>query len=88
MEDNTWPSEWLSTSAGRACPSCGAPSGRPIMWGLPGYEIFRAIDAGEIDVAFGGCALPGDGQTHECRACRARFGGSDVTASGAWPWSW
>jgi hypothetical protein len=49
---------------------------RPIAWGFPLPGDVAAIDAGTIDVVFGGCVVTDDDPTHECRACghRARLG--------------
>lgn len=61
-------------TAGRACPSCGLQEGRPILWGMPGLEVFEALQAGEISIGIGGCCISDDDPTHECLACGTRFG--------------
>lgn len=74
VEQVRWPNSWLRTSPGRLCPSCGAREGRPILWGMPTFEVFEAAEAGEIDIEIGGCCVSEDDPTHRCWACGARFG--------------
>ena len=74
MERTTWPKTWLRTTPGRACPSCGARAGRPIIWGMPTGEVFEALDSGEIDVGIGGCVVSEDDPTHVCGSCGHEWG--------------
>ena len=67
----TWPRSWKAGSRSARCPSCGASEGRPIMWGMPGPEVFEALAAGEIDIDLGGCCV--EPQTHRCRSCGTSF---------------
>jgi hypothetical protein len=41
------------------------------MWGMPGPEVFEALQAGEIDIALGGCCV--GPETHQCNACGTEF---------------
>ena len=72
----TWPKSWLTTSPGRACPSCKAKAGRPILRGMPSPEVGQALAKGVIDVALGGCCVSEDDPDYVCRACGVQFGAS------------
>lgn len=50
---------------GSRCPVCGAV-GRPIVFGLPGPDLFEAAERGEV--LLGGCCVTGDDPTHGCDA--------------------
>lgn len=47
------------------CPECGRP-GIPIVYGLPGAEVFEAAEEGEVLI--GGCRIAADDPTHGCAA--------------------
>lgn len=71
---SNWPKSWLTASPGRACSSCGAKAGRPILRGLPTPEVFEALDKGVIDVALSGCCISDGDATYSCSACGSQFG--------------
>jgi hypothetical protein len=41
------------------------------MWGMPGPEVFEAMQASEIDIFLGGCCV--EPATHRCGACGTEF---------------
>lgn len=45
------------------CPTCGA-RGVPIVYGMPGIELFEKAERGEI--VLGGCVIDGEMPTHAC----------------------
>ena len=54
------------------CPACGATDSIPVVYGLPGGDLFEAQDRGEV--ALGGCVIWEDwSPDHQCRACGRRF---------------
>jgi hypothetical protein len=56
-----------------AFPACGAQTAVPIVYGLPGPDIFEAAERGEV--AIGGCVIGRpDGDPHwACPACQHRW---------------
>jgi hypothetical protein len=56
-----------------ACPRCGSRS-IPIVYGLPGMELFEAADRGEV--ALGGCVIEDGAPEWRCRGvdCGLEFG--------------
>lgn len=68
-----WPESWRSSAPGATCPSCGEPTGRPILRGMPGPDVLEALDAGEIDVVIGGCSITDGMPTHACSSCGTEF---------------
>ena len=56
-----------------ACLRCGSAS-IPIVYGMPGPDLFGAADRGEV--ALGGCVIGNDAPTHRCRGvdCGLEFG--------------
>ena len=73
MSEQRWPRAWQAATPGTVCPQCGEAAGRPIVWGMPIPAVLDAIDSGEIDVELGGCVVPDEPVTHQCRACSATF---------------
>jgi hypothetical protein len=69
-----WPHEWRAGTPGALCPRCGTPTGRPILYGLPGPDVFEAERAGEIDIELGGCMVMGEDPRFRCRTCGLAFG--------------
>jgi len=59
------------TSKAPACPECQAADTVPIVYGLPGPEIFAAAERGEL--AIGGCVVEFDNPRWACRACTHRW---------------
>lgn len=51
-----------------ACPVCGAPDARRIVYGLPAPELFD-----DPDIALGGCLVAEDAPRFRCRACSTEF---------------
>lgn len=43
---------------------------------MPSFEVIEAIEAGEIEIAIGGCCVTDDDPRFECRVCGNRFGGT------------
>ena len=74
MKSSTWPKSWLAETPGKRCPRCGERAGRPILWGMPTFEVFAACEDGTIDVAIGGCIVDGDDPKYQCGNCEAQFG--------------
>jgi hypothetical protein len=68
-----WPADWRVDAPGVACPTCGEQAGRPILWGMPGFDVIAAQEAGEIDIEIGGCVVFEDDPTHRCTSCGAGF---------------
>lgn len=50
------------------CPKCRSEKVVPIVYGLPGPEMFEAAERGEISL--GGCELSFDNPVVECLDCR------------------
>lgn len=51
------------------CPHCGARMQRvPIVYGLPGWELARAEQRGEL--VLGGCVIRGNDPQWACPECR------------------
>jgi hypothetical protein len=55
------------------CPNCGMNSGVKIIYGYPGYILFRSISRGEVDT--GGCCIDFTNQTWVCKECGHTWGG-------------
>lgn len=68
-----WPRSWLPASPGARCPSCDTTTGRPIVMGMPSYDLFEAVERGVIDVVLGGCIVGEDDATHRCGRCGGEF---------------
>lgn len=64
-------SEQHSTKTTPACPACGSEAVIPIIYGMPGMELARAKERGEI--ALGGCVVSPDMPHWKCRMCEAEF---------------
>jgi hypothetical protein len=47
----------------RRCPTCGAPA-VPIVYGLPGPELWEASERGEV--ILGGCVIIPENPSHGC----------------------
>jgi hypothetical protein len=55
------------------CAACGASDVIPIVYGLPGPEMWEKRERGEIEL--GGCCVgPGDDPVWRCSACGEAFG--------------
>lgn len=50
-----------------SCPQCGAQETVPIVYGLPGPELFDQAEAGEV--ILGGCMIAFGNPDYTCRAC-------------------
>ncbi|RAY16705.1 hypothetical protein DPM19_00520 [Actinomadura craniellae] len=53
------------------CPRCGTEP-LPVLYGLPGPEMFEAAERGEISL--GGCEVYDDAPRWRCRGCGGEFG--------------
>ena len=51
-------------SGSRTCPLCGAPV-VPVVYGMPGTELFEQSDRGEV--VLGGCVVVPRGPDRVCR---------------------
>ena len=49
------------------CPACGAADPVPIVYGLPGLDLFEAAERGEV--VLGGCLVGSESPEFECRGC-------------------
>ncbi|HSO35684.1 MAG TPA: ASCH domain-containing protein [Labilithrix sp.] len=58
------------------CPVCGAGKAIPIVYGLPGPELWADVERGDAEL--GGCVVCGDEPTWRCRECAAAFGSDPV----------
>jgi len=52
------------------CPRCSSAS-IPIVYGLPGFEVFEAADRGEVRL--GGCVVDGEEPRWACPVCEVEF---------------
>ena len=65
----------------RLCPSCGASTRLPIVYGLPGPDLMKEAEEGRVEL--GGCAIEEDSPRWSCEECGHRWGGD--TPSGEQP---
>lgn len=66
--------DWLARKNRRrpnACPKCKSASILPIAYGMPGTDLQRALERGEV--APGGCVVTGNDPKWECQACQHRW---------------
>lgn len=54
------------------CPKCGEAKTIPIVYGMPGPELFEAAERGEV--VLGGCVLGDENPVWQCKACGAHWG--------------
>ena len=52
----------------KRCPVCDSTDNVRIIYGLPGPELAKKADRGEV--ALGGCCFGPESPTRYCRACR------------------
>ena len=66
------------------CPVCGSAS-IPIVYGLPGSELFERADRGEVSL--GGCIVWDEQPNAQCTSvdCRARFDSKSSAVATASP---
>lgn len=57
----------ISSTRIRTCRRCGGKL-VPVIWGLPGPDLFE--ESAQGTVALGGCVLPAPGEPHPAKACR------------------
>lgn len=50
-----------------ACPACGSAAGIPIVYGMPGADLFAAAEDGQVGL--GGCVIVPGQPDHRCSAC-------------------
>ncbi len=53
------------------CPFCGSEKIIPIVYGLPGRELFEAAERGEV--LLGGCEVYYGNEKHFCKECEKRW---------------
>ena len=68
-----WHISSLFVPRGQLCAECGLDEVVPVVWGMPAG---REEDLRQ-DIIYGGCALPPEPWTEECRACHATSGPRD-----------
>ncbi len=51
----------------KTCPRCDSQNVVPILYGMPGPEMFEESRRGEV--ALGGCVVFPDAPDHTCRNC-------------------
>ncbi|MGY1884122.1 hypothetical protein ACI799_02300 [Blastococcus sp. SYSU DS0753] len=72
----------FGVQAGRVCPECGKEDSIPLVFGLPGFDLFEQAEHG--DVVLGGCVMPDRPAAFACRSCGREWGReSDPTAAEA-----
>ncbi|MGY1986914.1 hypothetical protein ACI792_11870 [Blastococcus sp. SYSU DS0669] len=72
----------VGVQAGRVCPGCGREDSVPLVYGLPGGDLFEQAERGQV--ALGGCLVPGEMEAFLCRSCDMAWGSeSDPTADEA-----
>ncbi len=62
----------VGVQAGRVCPGCGKEDSIPLVYGLPGFDLFQQAERG--NVALGGCMVPGEEPVLSCRSCGREWG--------------
>ncbi|OLT30759.1 hypothetical protein BJF79_38230 [Actinomadura sp. CNU-125] len=67
-----------TTDAPSACPHCGGGAPIPIVYGLPGPDLFEEAERGEV--ALGGCVVWEGRPLWHCSACGHGFGGTTEDA--------
>lgn len=60
----------------KKCPACGSTDTVKILYGMPTYEAFEAVERGEISL--GGCCILHNNPTRHCKACGQDFGGENL----------
>ncbi|WP_346619239.1 hypothetical protein [Blastococcus montanus] len=72
----------VGVQAGRVCPGCGREDSIPVVYGLPGGDIFEQAEHGRV--ALGGCLVMEEQPAFVCRSCDLEWGSeSDPTADAA-----
>ncbi len=51
----------------KKCTKCGSKNSIRIIYGLPGYELFKEADAGKVKL--GGCIMDGGTPEYYCKDC-------------------
>lgn len=60
----------------KKCPDCGSTDTVKILYGMPTYEAFEAVERGEISL--GGCCISDNNPTRHCKTCGQDFGGGNL----------
>ena len=60
----------------KICPGCGSEDTVKILYGMPNYEAFEAVERGEI--VLGGCCISDNNLTTHCKTCGQDFGGAKL----------
>lgn len=62
----------MSKNEAERCPKCGERKVLPIVYGLPGEDLFEAAERKEVFL--GGCVISDDDPVWQCGACGAAWG--------------
>lgn len=54
------------------CPNCGGTEATPIVYGLPGADLYELADHGSVFL--GGCVISDWDPTHMCNTCGTSWG--------------
>jgi hypothetical protein len=60
-----------NTNEQPVCPQCGSEQTVPIVYGLPGDELLKEAEQGEVEL--GGCCMRGNDPNWVCRECGHRW---------------
>ncbi|MGY2065626.1 hypothetical protein [Blastococcus sp. SYSU DS0619] len=72
----------VGVQAGRVCPGCGREDSVPVVYGLPGFDLFEQSESGRV--ALGGCLVMDEPAAFACRTCGLEWGDeSDPTVEEA-----
>ncbi|MFT7479861.1 MAG: hypothetical protein ACI80N_003168 [Gammaproteobacteria bacterium] len=50
-----------------SCPACGSRKTIPIVYGMPGMELIKQVERGQV--VLGGCLVGPDQPDRRCREC-------------------
>lgn len=63
--------DWSGRPPSGRCPACGEQTLVPIVYGMPGYELFEAAERGEVRL--GGCIVGIDQPSTACTSCGGQW---------------
>ena len=69
-------------SDARPCPVCGSMDAVPIVYGLPGIDLWEAAQRGEL--VLGGCIVDPESPEFECGSCHAPLPWAGTRANLSW----
>ena len=61
----------------KQCPKCGSENAIPIVYGLPGAELFKQAEAGKVKL--GGCCVEDDSPEYYCNDCDHEWNKEEIT---------